>query len=139
MNEHSNPLLNGHTKDTEPKEDTNNLTILKITNFLFLISFSGLELSLPFTTAAFYGRRHEHSSPSALNGRLLSMMGLIASLLQGTIVRCLPPLVVIRIGVIAYALSFFLVAQASSIARLDSRGPARCHISHGGDGHQLSR
>jgi MFS family permease len=122
MNGHPKPVLNGHSKNVKAKGETNNLTVLKITHFLFLISFSGLEFSLPFITAAFYGRRHENSSPSALNGRLLSMMGLIASLLQGTIVRRLPPLVVIRVGVISCALSFFLLAQASSITGLYSAG-----------------
>lgn len=114
--------VNGHAKNIKSKGETNNLTVLKITHFLFLISFSGLEFSLPFITAAFYGRQHENSNPSALNGRLLSMMGLIASLLQGTIVRRLPPLVVIRVGVISCALSFFLLAQASSITGLYSAG-----------------
>jgi MFS family permease len=122
MDGHSKPLMNGHTKNAKAKGETNNLTVLKITHFIFLISFSGLEFSLPFITAAFYGRRHENSNPSALNGRLLSMMGLIASLLQGTIVRRLPPLVVIRVGVISCALSFFLLAQASSITGLYSAG-----------------
>ncbi|OKP10111.1 Major facilitator superfamily domain-containing protein 10 [Penicillium subrubescens] len=61
MDGHSKPLMNGHTKNAKAKGETNNLTVLKITHFLFLISFSGLEFSLPFITAAFYGRRHENS------------------------------------------------------------------------------
>lgn len=120
MNGITKPLLNGHAKQTK-KGDANNLTILKVVHFLFLISFSGLEFSLPFT-AAIYGRKLEHSSPSALNGRLLSMMGLIASVLQGTIVRRLPPLVVIRLGVIICALSLFLLGRASSLTGLYSAG-----------------
>ncbi|KAF3387708.1 Major facilitator superfamily domain-containing protein 10 [Penicillium rolfsii] len=119
---HSKPVLNGHAKSVKAGYGADNLTILKITHFLFLISFSGLEFSLPFITTAFYGRRHENSNPSALNGRLLSMMGLIASVIQGTIVRRLPPLVSIRAGVISCTLSFVLLAQASSIAGLYSAG-----------------
>lgn len=122
LNGHSKPPMNGHAESSKGKGDGHNLTVLKIVHFLFLISFSELEFSLPFVTAAFYTRRFEHSSPSALNGRLLSMMGLIASLLQGTVVRRLPPLVVIRVGVIAFALSFFLLANASSITGLYSAG-----------------
>jgi MFS family permease len=122
LNGHSKPPMNGHAESSKGKGDSHNLTVLKIVHFLFLVSFSGLEFSLPFVTAAFYGRRLEHSSSSALNGRLLSMMGLIASLLQGTVVRRLPPLVVIRVGVIACALSFFLLANASSITGLYSAG-----------------
>lgn len=122
LNEHSKPPKNGHAESSKGKGDSHNLIVLKIVHFLFLVSFSGLEFSLPFVTAAFYGRRLEHSSPSALNGRLLSMMGLIASLLQGTVVRRLRPLVVIRVGVVACALSFFLLANASSITGLYSAG-----------------
>ncbi|KAJ5892311.1 uncharacterized protein N7473_008539 [Penicillium subrubescens] len=47
MDGHSKPLMNGHTKNAKAKGETNNLTVLKITHFLFLISFSGLEFSLP--------------------------------------------------------------------------------------------
>ncbi|PYH42605.1 putative tetracycline transporter [Aspergillus saccharolyticus JOP 1030-1] len=102
------------------KKHTNNPAILNLIHLLFLLPFSGLEFSLPFLTATFYvGSK---SSPSALNGRLLSMMGLIASLLQGTVVRRLPPLKTVRIGVIACAISFFMLAHVSSLGGLYAAG-----------------
>ncbi|KAJ5493492.1 hypothetical protein N7539_002238 [Penicillium diatomitis] len=118
------PISNGRPQSPAMGRRTtqNSMTTLKLLHFLFLVSFSGLEFSLPFVTAASYGERLQHSSPSALNGRLLSMMGLIASLLQGTIVRRLPPLVVVRAGVVTCAISFFVLARASSITGLYSAG-----------------
>lgn len=100
---------------------TNSPALLNALHLLFLLPFSGMEFSLPFLTATFYSANTK-SSPSALNGRLLSMMGLIASLLQGTVVRRLPPLVTLRIGVVACAISFFLLARVSSLAGLYSAG-----------------
>ncbi|KAF9887659.1 hypothetical protein FE257_009752 [Aspergillus nanangensis] len=102
------------------KEHTNNPALLNLVHFLFLLPFSGLEFSLPFLTATFYVG--SQASPSALNGRLLSMMGLIASLLQGTVVRRLPPLVTVRAGVVACTVSFFLLARVSSLPGLYSAG-----------------
>ncbi|KAF7719077.1 MFS-type transporter [Penicillium ucsense] len=118
------PISNGRAQAPAMGRRTtqSTMTTLKLLHFLFLVSFSGLEFSLPFVTAAFYGERLQHSSPSALNGRLLSMMGLIASLLQGTIVRRLPPLVVVRAGVVTCSISFFVLARASSITGLYSAG-----------------
>lgn len=104
----------------QPKQHTNNPILLNLTHFLFLLPFSGLEFSLPFLTATFYSS--STASPSALNGRLLSVMGLIASLLQGTIVRRLPPLLTIRAGVLACTISFFLLASVQSITGLYAAG-----------------
>ncbi|KAF7128336.1 hypothetical protein CNMCM5793_003066 [Aspergillus hiratsukae] len=103
-----------------PRKHTNNPALLNLLHFLFLLPFSGLEFSLPFLTATFYAG--SAASPSALNGRLLSMMGLIASLLQGTVVRRLPPLMTLRAGVVACTISFFLLARVSSLAGLYSAG-----------------
>lgn len=112
------------------KNYTNHPILLNITHFLFLLPFSGLEFSLPFVTATLYATADSSgtantgtgtsttSSPSALNGRLLSVMGLIASLLQGTVVRRLPPLLTIRAGVVACAISFFLLARVTSVSGL---------------------
>ena len=81
------------------RQHTNKPALLNLTHFLFLLPFSGIEFSLPFVTAAIYSSiSNTTASPSALNGRLLSVMGLIASLLQGTIVRRLPPLTTVKIG-----------------------------------------
>lgn len=112
----SNQSPSRTTTPSTPKKHTNNPSLLNITHFLFLLPFSGLEFSLPFLTATFYA--DTKSSPSALNGRLLSVMGLIASLLQGTVVRRLPPLLIVRIGVVACAISFFLLAHVTSITGL---------------------
>lgn len=111
------------TKSTKPiassqtaRRYTNNPAILNTLHFLFLLPFSGMEFSLPFLTATFYS--NSTASPAALNGRLLSTMGLIASLLQGTVVRRLPPLLTVRIGVVSAAISFFLLSRVTSIAGL---------------------
>ncbi|KAJ5833118.1 hypothetical protein N7474_001429 [Penicillium riverlandense] len=101
---------------------TNNPSFLNAVHFLFLVPFSGLEFSLPFLTATLYANTTTDASPAALNGRLLSLMGLIASLLQGTAVRRLPPLLIVRAGVVACAISFFLLAHISSLAGLYAAG-----------------
>ncbi|KAL4796158.1 tetracycline transporter [Aspergillus venezuelensis] len=95
---------------------TNNPTILNILHFAFLLPFSGMEFSLPFLTATFY--TNTTASPAALNGRLLSTMGLIASLLQGSIVRRLNPLTTVRIGVVSATISFFLLSRVTSLVGL---------------------
>ncbi|OJJ73006.1 hypothetical protein ASPBRDRAFT_65271 [Aspergillus brasiliensis CBS 101740] len=108
------------TSTPKRRQHTNNPAILNAIHFLFLLPFSGLEFSLPFLTATFYAG--SQASPSALNGRLLSMMGLIASLLQGTVVRRLPPLVTVRAGVLACTVSFFMLARVSSLSGLYAAG-----------------
>lgn len=110
------------TETTQKYEHTNNPALLNALHLLFLLPFSGLEFSLPFLTTTFYSGTNTKTSPSALNGRLLSMMGLIASLLQGTVVRRLPPLTTLRIGVVACTISFFLLARVSSLSGLYSAG-----------------
>ncbi|KAJ6136535.1 Major facilitator superfamily domain-containing protein 10 [Penicillium capsulatum] len=105
------------SKDVSPRPHTNQPATLNALHFLFLLPFSGLEFSLPFVTATLY-EGHSTASPAALNGRLLSLMGLIASLLQGTLVRRLPPLLTVRAGVVSCALSFFFLARVSSITEL---------------------
>ena len=110
------------TAPTKPHQYTNNPAVLNTVHFLFLLPFSGMEFSLPFLTATLYAGTATQASPSALNGRLLSMMGLIASLLQGTIVRRLPPLAIVRVGVVACAISFFLLARVSTVNGLYAAG-----------------
>ncbi|GLI72432.1 hypothetical protein PoHVEF18_000609 [Penicillium ochrochloron] len=109
------------TKGVTPRGHTNKPALLNAVHFLFLLPFSGLEFSLPFLTATLYAGTTT-ASPAALNGRLLSLMGLIASLLQGTLVRRLPPLVTVRAGVVACALSFFCLARVSSPSGLYAAG-----------------
>ncbi|OKL59039.1 hypothetical protein UA08_05873 [Talaromyces atroroseus] len=96
---------------------TNNPSVLNLIHLLFLLPFSGMEFSLPFLTATLISAS-EDSNPSAVNGRILGLIGLIASLLQGTMVRRLPPLLTVRIGVVACAIAFFLLANISSITGL---------------------
>ncbi|KAL9619889.1 MAG: hypothetical protein Q9160_005536 [Pyrenula sp. 1 TL-2023] len=96
----------------EPPSTTTSKTniplLLNTTHLLFLLPFSGLEFSLPFliTSTVF----PNSPSPQSLSGRLLGFIGLIASLLQGTIIRRLPPLLTIRLGVLACILAFFILA-----------------------------
>lgn len=117
------------SKETEEKGSastkrthTNNPALLNALHFLFLLPFSGLEFSLPFLTTTLYAGSATTASPAALNGRLLSLMGLIASLLQGTLVRRLPPLVTLRAGVLACTISFFCLARVSSPSGLYAAG-----------------
>ncbi|OAL64945.1 tetracycline transporter [Trichophyton rubrum] len=85
-----------------------------------------LEFSLPFITANLYetslAANAGAASPSALNGRLLSVMGLLASILQGGVTRRLPPLLTVRIGVVACTISFALLAHITTITGLYAAG-----------------
>jgi predicted MFS family arabinose efflux permease len=118
------PTTNGTAKESDTKKEsqsgTNAPYLLNLTHFLFLLPFSGLEFSLPFliTTSLF----PDHPSPSKLNGRLLGFVGLIAAILQGSIVRRLPPLTVVRIGVVACTFAFFLLAYVQTQAGLYGAG-----------------
>jgi predicted MFS family arabinose efflux permease len=102
-------------EEKEEKRHTNNPAVLNLVHLLFLLPFSGMEFSLPFLTATLIS---PDANPSAVNGRVLGLIGLIASLLQGTMVRRLPPLLTVRIGVVACAVAFFLLANISSIQGL---------------------
>lgn len=113
------------TSGVAARKYTNNPALLNLTHFLFLLPFSGLEFSLPFLTATIYSQispAHSTLSPSALNGRLLSIMGLLSSILQGSVVRRLPPLLTVRIGVLACTLSFFFLGRVSSLYGLYAAG-----------------
>ncbi|KAL2412727.1 Major facilitator superfamily domain-containing protein 10 [Exophiala dermatitidis] len=99
---------------------TNKPAFLNAIHFLFLLPFSGLEFSLPFLiTSALYP---DHPSPSKLNGRFLGFVGLIASLLQGSVVRRLNPLTVVRAGVISCTIAFFLLARVQDTVGLYCAG-----------------
>lgn len=117
-----------HTREnTQGKKPsyTNNPAVLNLVHLLFLLPFSGMEFSLPFLAATLLMGGDTSSSmkaanPSAVNGRILGIVGLVASLLQGTMVRRLPPLLTVRIGVVACAIAFFLLASISSIGGLQA-------------------
>jgi predicted MFS family arabinose efflux permease len=104
---------------TTPRH-TNHPALLNLTHLLFLLPFSGLEFSLPFLLTTTL--HPSHPSPSKLNGRLLGFIGLIASLLQGSIVRRLPPLLLVRTGICSCAAAFFLLAHTTTSTGLYSAG-----------------
>ncbi|KAH7176463.1 major facilitator superfamily domain-containing protein [Dactylonectria macrodidyma] len=102
------------TKKVAPKtvERTNSHFLLNAIHFVFLLFFSGMESSLSFMTYELF------SFTSGKNGRLLGYVGLVASILQGGVTRRLPPLLSVRIGVLACLASFVLLSQVSSIGGL---------------------
>jgi MFS family permease len=100
------------TPTTKTFQRTNSHFLLNLTHLGFILFFSGMEFSLPFMTYDLFGYT------SALNGRLLGFMGLVASILQGGITRRLPPLLSVRIGVVSCLLALFLLAQINSVAGL---------------------
>lgn len=102
------------------KKHTNAPYLLNAVHFLFLLPFSGMEFSLPFLiTSEIYP---DHASPSKLNGRLLGFVGLIASLLQGGVVRRMAPLTVVKTGVFSCTLAFFLLSKVQSTGQLYAAG-----------------
>ena len=84
---------------------TNSHLLLNFTHFIFILFFSGMEFSLPFMTYDLFA----YTSPQS--GKLLGFVGLIASILQGSVTRRLHPLRVVQIGVVACATSFFLLSR----------------------------
>jgi predicted MFS family arabinose efflux permease len=91
---------------------TNSHFLLNLTHLGFILFFSGMEFSLPFMTFDLFG------FTSALNGRLLGYMGLVASILQGGVTRRLPPLLSVRIGVVSCLLALLLLARIDTVAGL---------------------
>ncbi|CAK7245775.1 MAG: hypothetical protein STHCBS139747_007367 [Sporothrix thermara] len=91
---------------------TNSHFMLNAVHFLFLLFFSGMEFSLPFMTYDLFGYS------AAKNGRLLGFVGLVASILQGGVTRRLPPLVSVRIGVVACQIAFLLLGSLTTVGSL---------------------
>ncbi|KAK4165755.1 major facilitator superfamily domain-containing protein [Cladorrhinum sp. PSN259] len=91
---------------------TNSHFLLNLVHMTFLLFFSGMEFSLPFMTYDLF------AYTSAKNGKLLGYVGLIASLLQGGVTRRLPPLLSVKIGVVACLVSFALLGRISSVSGL---------------------
>ncbi|KAL2128867.1 hypothetical protein VTI74DRAFT_8554 [Chaetomium olivicolor] len=101
------------TKPTSaPVRRTNSHFMLNLVHMAFLLFFSGMEFSLPFMTYDLFGYS------SAKNGRLLGYVGLVASILQGGVTRRLPPLLSVRIGVLACLAAFVLLARISTVSGL---------------------
>ena len=91
---------------------TNSHLLLNFTHFIFILFFSGMEFSLPFMTYDLFA----YTSPQS--GKLLGFIGLIASVLQGSVTRRLHPLRVVQIGIVACALSFFFLSRLTTEAGL---------------------
>ncbi|KAL2350573.1 major facilitator superfamily domain-containing protein [Cryomyces antarcticus] len=105
------PTTNGNgatTTPAPPHQRTNSHALLNFTHFIFVLFFAGIEFSLPFTTYDLF------AYTPAQSGRLLGFVGLVASLMQGGVTRRMHPLHVVRLGVVACALAFFLLARLSS-------------------------
>lgn len=99
----------------EPGEShsrTNSYLLLNAMHFIFILFFSGMEFSFPFTTYDLFAYTPSQS------GRLLGFIGLLASILQGGVTRRLHPLRAIQIGVISCAASFFLLGRMTTEAGL---------------------
>ncbi|KAH8594023.1 major facilitator superfamily domain-containing protein [Bisporella sp. PMI_857] len=104
--------ISSSSTETKSLQRTNSHFLLNLTHLGFLLFFSGMEFSLPFMTYDLFGYN------SARNGRLLGYMGLVASLLQGSVTRRLPPLLSVRIGVVSCLLALLLLARITSVGGL---------------------
>lgn len=107
----------GNAREEEPTipaapSRTNSHLLLNFTHFIFILFFSGMEFSFPFMTYDLF------AYTSAQSGKLLGFIGLIASILQGSLTRRLHPLRVVQIGVLACALAFFLLGRLTTEAGL---------------------
>ncbi|KAL0262329.1 hypothetical protein SLS55_003775 [Diplodia seriata] len=104
------PAANGNASKTAtpPRPRTNSHALLNFTHFVFILFFSGMEFSLPFMTYDLF------AYGSAQSGRLLGFIGLVASVLQGSVTRRLHPLRVVQTGVLACAVGFFLLGRVTS-------------------------
>jgi predicted MFS family arabinose efflux permease len=92
-------------KPVVPHTRTNSHALLNFTHFVFILFFSGMEYSLPFMTYDLFGYS------SSQSGKLLGFMGLVASILQGSVTRRLHPLRIVQLGGVACAASCFLLGQ----------------------------
>ena len=108
--------VNGTQSKTPNPEEvhtrTNSHLLLNLTHFAFIIFFSGMEFSFPFMTYDLF------AYSSSQSGKLLGFIGLIASILQGSVTRRLHPLRVVQVGVVACAISFFLLGRLTTEAGL---------------------
>ncbi|KAM0282255.1 hypothetical protein ACHAQH_003119 [Verticillium albo-atrum] len=99
-------------KTAAPVRRTNSHFLLNAVHFVFLLFFSGMESSLSFMTYDLFGYG------SSKNGRLLGFVGLVASILQGGVTRRLPPLVSVRLGVVACLTAFVLLGRTTTTTGL---------------------
>ncbi|KAL8791952.1 MAG: hypothetical protein Q9195_005441 [Heterodermia aff. obscurata] len=108
---------NGSASGTDVKKEstksskharTNSHFILNLTHFTFILFFSGMEFSFPFMTYDLF------TYSSSQSGKLLGYIGLVASILQGSVTRRLHPLSVVKLGVVACAASFFVLGRLTT-------------------------
>jgi predicted MFS family arabinose efflux permease len=107
----SQPTANGSARQastTVKPNRTNSHTLLNLTHFGFVLFFSGMEFSLPFMTYDLF------SYGSKQSGRLLGYIGLVASILQGGVVRRMQSLRVVQMGVISCAGAFFILGRLTT-------------------------
>lgn len=95
-------------KTVQRRVRTNSHTLLNFTHFIFILFFSGMEFSLPFMTYDLFSYDQKQS------GRLLGFIGLVASILQGSVTRRLHPLRVVQTGVVACAVGFLLLGRITT-------------------------
>ncbi|PFH56694.1 hypothetical protein XA68_16128 [Ophiocordyceps unilateralis] len=112
------PKSRGHKAEAEAKRQvtpvkrSNSPFLLYAVNFFFLLFFSGMESSLSFMTYDLF------AFTSGKNGRLLGFIGLVASILQGGVTRRMPPLLSIRVGLLACLASFVLLGSITTVVGL---------------------
>jgi predicted MFS family arabinose efflux permease len=106
----ANGKANGRAKVETPRARvrTNSHTLLNATHFFFILFFSGMEFSLPFMTYDLFSYEAKDT------GRLLGFIGLIASLLQGSVVRRMHPLKVVQMGVVSCTIAFVLLGRVQT-------------------------
>jgi predicted MFS family arabinose efflux permease len=107
----ANGKANGQAKGSEaarPRVRTNSHTLLNATHFTFILFFSGMEFSLPFMTYDLFSYQAKDS------GRLLGFIGLVASLLQGSVVRRMHPLKVVQMGVVSCTIAFVMLGRVQT-------------------------
>ncbi|KAH9872833.1 hypothetical protein J1614_005227 [Plenodomus biglobosus] len=113
QNGNANGKANGHTEKAnggapKPRMRTNSHFILNATHFTFILFFSGMEFSLPFMTYDLFAYQAKDS------GRLLGFIGLVASLLQGSVVRRMHPLKVVQMGVVSCTIAFVILGRVQT-------------------------
>lgn len=96
--------------DVKPvtQQRTNSHTLLNLTHFAFILFFSGMEFSLPFMTYDLF------SYNSAQSGKMLGFIGIIASVLQGSVTRRMHPIRVVQMGVVSCLLAFILLGRLNT-------------------------
>ena len=105
---HDEATANGKTEQKQPRARTNPYWLLNFIHFSFILFFSGMEFSLPFMTYDLF------TYDARQNGRLLGYIGLIASLLQGGVVRRMHPLRVVQMGTVACAAAFVMLGRLTT-------------------------